>query len=939
LVGRDDEIRTLRGVVDRLERGRTTVAAAVVGEAGMGKTALLAEALSDHVTGQRVKLVGFEPEQQVPFAAASPLLHKIRRIHGEEEEAVALLRSENDGATSLEPLRLFEAVHRSLARIAPVVITLDDVQWADEMSIALMNYVLRAAQADDDPLGLIFAGRPSARTWSFVDALRTIFPNTSEYPEISLGPLEMDAAIDLARSIDPAVAAEQARHLVHEAAGSPFWIRALVRERSHPEERAASITERLRISTGDASGCLAVMVVIGRPVMMSELVSILGWEGARVEHGVSELINRGVVRAVGVSVQITHDLIRERARDQLPERELVRLHRQIADVLEKAAGTDLQLLVESLEHRCTARSDSVELALKIATSPQRRLLGNEALTQVGAIADAGEPSFPATLALQREVAALIGELGDSDAALARWRALSDRLGSEGERAQAAVEAARYAIDVEDSPEARRLLDRARSEGSQDPWIKVESDALEHALLAWVDHDIDGARRAMQRAVAGARRLVDGPDALDALSLPRRRAYVEALRAERDVALMDEDIDRLVMVSDERAAATRGLGEAHLAAVVDAATTLWYLDRPREAAARLQRVLEEARRQVFPGLTAEICHALALTRYHLGDLDEAAALLEEATRLETRLPIRTRRKVPWVRGGLEHVIAASRGSWRDAMRALHDEIAKEPDPHSRVRLHLWRAIGLARFGGASVRDEVVSQLESGVSDVTVVGCRRCRAELELLSVELRARVGDVKAASAILGRWDQEHPEPQPRARFQRLYGLGLLAAAVGRVDAPRLLRNVASSARATGARLEETWCLVDLGSALVAADRAGAIVAWETALQVADDIGASSEAALIRRHLRSVGARAPLRRVDAAGGTRPRPLSERELEVARLAASGARNADIAEQLFLSRKTVERHLSNVFAKLNVRNRAELVARLVSELPEEAERAKG
>jgi DNA-binding CsgD family transcriptional regulator len=70
-------------------------------------------------------------------------------------------------------------------------------------------------------------------------------------------------------------------------------------------------------------------------------------------------------------------------------------------------------------------------------------------------------------------------------------------------------------------------------------------------------------------------------------------------------------------------------------------------------------------------------------------------------------------------------------------------------------------------------------------------------------------------------------------------------------------------------------------------------------------------------------------------------LTARELEVARLIASGATNPEIAARLFLARKTVERHVSNVFLKVGVRNRTELATRLregkivrdLRELPDE------
>jgi DNA-binding NarL/FixJ family response regulator len=92
-------------------------------------------------------------------------------------------------------------------------------------------------------------------------------------------------------------------------------------------------------------------------------------------------------------------------------------------------------------------------------------------------------------------------------------------------------------------------------------------------------------------------------------------------------------------------------------------------------------------------------------------------------------------------------------------------------------------------------------------------------------------------------------------------------------------------------------------------------------------MGAVALARLAERGLRGLGVRTWRREAGhpADGAER---LSRREREVAQLVASGATNPEIAATLFLSRKTVERHVSNVLAKLDVRNRAELAGRFVS-----------
>lgn len=91
--------------------------------------------------------------------------------------------------------------------------------------------------------------------------------------------------------------------------------------------------------------------------------------------------------------------------------------------------------------------------------------------------------------------------------------------------------------------------------------------------------------------------------------------------------------------------------------------------------------------------------------------------------------------------------------------------------------------------------------------------------------------------------------------------------------------------------------------------------------------------------LRGLGVRTWRRGPAPQAGEGLSPLSRREQEVARMVANGRSNPDIANALYLSRKTIERHVSNIMAKLGVRNRTELAALLgrFSEHPAEDEGA--
>jgi DNA-binding NarL/FixJ family response regulator len=133
------------------------------------------------------------------------------------------------------------------------------------------------------------------------------------------------------------------------------------------------------------------------------------------------------------------------------------------------------------------------------------------------------------------------------------------------------------------------------------------------------------------------------------------------------------------------------------------------------------------------------------------------------------------------------------------------------------------------------------------------------------------------------------------------------------------LEGVAREADELGFGLDALCTRIDLGSALSASDRGRAKDVLAAVAQHAEAQGARTIAELAGKRLRALGVRTWRRPAD--GGL----LTPRERAIARLVAQGASNPEIAQQLFLSRKTVERHVSNVLKKVGARNRAELAAR--------------
>jgi DNA-binding NarL/FixJ family response regulator len=96
-------------------------------------------------------------------------------------------------------------------------------------------------------------------------------------------------------------------------------------------------------------------------------------------------------------------------------------------------------------------------------------------------------------------------------------------------------------------------------------------------------------------------------------------------------------------------------------------------------------------------------------------------------------------------------------------------------------------------------------------------------------------------------------------------------------------------------------------------------------LKVGDEDSATGELAAARSTFARLGAAPKVQEIDKLlGRTRPAGLTEREVEVLRLVAEGRSNPDIARVLVLSHKTVERHLSNIFTKLDVPSRTAAAA---------------
>jgi len=906
-VGRADELAALAAVIEATAGG--VAAAVIVGDPGTGKSRLLAEAATRAPLQNRFRVVGYEPEREVPLASASELLRALAdpTPAGRRLEALVFGTARSD-MSPLEPLRVFEAAHRALRLVGPALVLVDDLQWVDDLSLALCHYLMRAADESGQALALFAVARPSQKATSFTVSLgQVLVPERMK--GLELGPLASDEAFELVKALSPGVDDVLARELAERADGSPFWLEALVGTATAEVDVHGLVTARLRGASADAGALLALLAVAARPLALGDAEGLNGWDARRVERAANELVVRGVAVESGGTVRLAHDLIRIGAAGAIPDELRLEVHKRLGDWLARIAGNDVRFLREALGHRHAAGLPSLDLANRLVHSPQRTLLGDEGLALLVRVAEEAEPSDEAVLRLNEEIATLASALARHDVALERRLQLAERCQDSLLRARALLEASRSAFALQDREAARAYLTRARATHADDELLELELDTEQAVLDLWSDERKDLARALAHDAAKRARHLFE-------LEGRFRRAYLEALRVEYEAAYQEDDLDAMVRAAEARAAAARGFDEeAHLTALLASARGLRRTGRLDDALERARRVWDEARRRLLLRLTLDAGYWFGTFLLQRGRIAEAEEVVAEAADLASRVGDEARGRHSLER--LASEVEFHRGSWQAGVERLL-VYARGASEHGRVELHQLAALWLALAGGEELSLDVVAQVAAARACADRAGCPRCATELRLAAADALIHVGQPVEAAQSLAEWERMQPRPQPRDRFLS----GRVRALLGDPRSTEPLEAALRNAEELHLALDALWTRIDLGAALVETDRARAKMVLEAAAETAAALGALTEQEVAEKRLRALGVRT-WRRGAGAG-----LLTERERTVARLIAAGASNPEIARQLFLSRKTVERHVSNVFRKMGVRNRTELAARVAT-----------
>jgi ATP/maltotriose-dependent transcriptional regulator MalT len=952
LVGRAAELDLLEQVLDELERGPPN-AIELVGEPGIGKTRLLTELATRAALRGYLVLSGSasELECELPFSVFVHALDEYVESLDPEQlstldddvqaelahvfPALAGLGRGREVAPQHERYRSHRAVRALLEQLAqaqPLVLVLDDFHWADSASAELLGALLRRPPAASVLTAV--ALRPRQTSERLAAALEQAH-RAAALTRVELAGLTVSEAREL---LGKRVDGDGATVLFRESGGNPFYLEQLARSAARagaaisigdvslsgldiPPAVAASLSEELARLSESGRRVLEGAAVAGDPFELELTVAAAPTPEAEAIDAVDELLELDVVRTTDVPRRFCfrHPLVRRAVYEATAAGWRLGAHERCAETL-AARGATAAARAHHVERSARQGDLAAVAVLREAGEAAARLAPESAARWFGGALRLLPESAPARdrveLLLSRARAlAAAGHFTESHAAMleavARVPTAEIDLRTTVATACAAVERflGRYEHAHARLVAALRVLPQPASVESVELLIELTLNEFYRSRYEAM-HDWAA------RAVRAAKVVGDPPLLAAALAMP---ALADAMTGPTETARSSRA---------KAAAVVDQLSDEELSLRPDAAAWLAaaeiYLDLYAEADAHASRAYELARATGRGDPLFRLYSILPRVWYVRGKLAEAAELLDAAIEGSRLLG-----SPPALAGNFFNraVVAVAVGDLDIALAAAEEgcELTRDLDDGFVAAWAAVRLAGVLLETGEPARAVEVLLARAGGEDLTLIpaGWRaygfellaRCWLALDRRSdAERAARLAEATAAASHL---------PLAIAWADRAAGAIALHSGNTGYAIERALAS-ADAARGVGAPIEEALSRTLAGRALAHSGQTDRAVAeLERAAAVCDACGALRYRESAERELGKLGRR-PHRRtrpgtIDGAGIA---SLTERELQVARLVVNRKTNPEIATELFLSQKTVETHLRNIFRKMIVTSRVEL-----------------
>jgi DNA-binding CsgD family transcriptional regulator len=903
LVGRDTELATIHTLLAGADRHGGALM--LVGEAGVGKTALLDAAVAEAgASGVRVlRASGVEFESEISFAALHqllhPVLHHLADVPAEQRKALTAALALG-GGTPAGHLMIANAVLSLLSRYAadgPVVLVVDDSAWLDRPSARALSVVAR--RLAETSVMLLAAVR--------ID--NDGFFDRTGLAALEVRPLPEGAAARLLGIHYPALAPAVRRRLLDEAQGNPLALLELPlgltdpqRSRAEPLPSVLPLTRRLQsvfegriaalpaparqvllLAALDGFGPDAAVWSLRGPDVMAELapaerIGLVSVDQATGRFGFRHPLVRAAVAATSTAGE-RRDIHLALARwyDGSTERQAWHLaHAAVAPDEEAAA------LLDRAAQLTGDRGDAAGAISALLRSADLSPYGPDRRRRLAAAAYIG--------------AVVTGELRQVPVLLDASRRSGP--GPDGSLATAVAAAFHLLVSGDGSIDAVHRMLSAALEGPvepRDPGGRVLSEAL--YTLAWVCYF--GGRADLWRSFTDAVARV-GPSVAPMLDLvadtfgdPARISAESLTRLDAAVAALPEQVDSLVV-------ARTGLA-------------CRLVDRLPACRPALLRLREQARADGSVTLSLHSLSMLGLDRFMAGEWPEIRELADEHQQLSDAHDYRLLRNLSlWMYA----VVAAGSGE-RNVVADLTGQMSRWAAPRGvglveRLALHA-RTLDASTAGDY----ETAFRLASAISPAGTLASHVPHALWVILDlVESAVRTGRHDAATA--------HVAAVRAAGVQRISPrLRLIAEAAAAMasDKPDAL---AGFGRALGTPGATYWQFDYARVQLAYGERlrrrkatAEARTQLAEALDAFERIGARPWAERARNEIRATGVAGSV--PDGVVGI---VLTPQQTQIVVLAAQGLTNKQIGERLFLSPRTVATHLYQLFPRLGITSRAAL-----------------